>query len=136
MLSKLLDRLIPKRVIVNCEREPYLHRWFLIRLTRVGVFVHKFVRSDEDRALHDHPWSFIVIPLWGGYIEHNSAGRRRVRPLISTRYRSAEYRHRVELIDGRPSWSLFIRFTKRREWGFWEKSGFVLWNKWWEEKCE
>lgn len=172
MIAKLLDRLLPKRVIVNCERDPYLHRWFLIRLPWFGVFIHKFVRSDEDRALHDHPWSFIVIPLWGGYIEHSERRirelritdafplresyvdekgvrravpldpdamapvRRRVRPLISTRYRPAEYRHRVELIDGRPSWSLFIRFRKRREWGFWEKTGFVQWNNWWNEKCE
>jgi hypothetical protein len=149
-VAAALDRLLEKRVIVNCEREPYLHRWYVLRTERVGVFIHRFVRSDEDRALHDHPWSFIVIPLWGGYIEHSDRlpqvwgvdlgyripVRRRVWPLISTRYRGTDYRHRVELVNERPSWSLFIRFKKVREWGFWPKTGFILWNKWWQDKCE
>lgn len=169
MISKVLDFVLEKRVIVNCARDPYLHRWYLLRSERLGVFIHKFVRSDEDRALHDHPWSFLVIPLWGGYIEHSDrpltldewwaglsdwcespheldlpaaaqqrriAVRRRVWPLISARYRGTDYRHRVELIHERPSWSLFIRFTKTREWGFWLPEGFQLWNKWWQDKCE
>lgn len=167
LLERILDRFFERKVIVNCAREPYLFRWYLIRTKRLGLFVHKFVRSDEDRALHDHPWSFLVIPLWGGYVEHSDRliltkrGRqramrefvlnpdflemilsqrepvkRRVWPLISTRYRDTTYRHRVELINGRPSWSLFFRFTKTREWGFWPKDGFIQWNKWWQEKCE
>lgn len=156
-LEHLLDRIFEKRVIVNCDHDPYLHRWYVLRTKRVGLFIHKFVRSDEDRALHDHPWSFLVIPLWGGYIEHSDREpnaderlsylrhgtslervpvRRRVRPIISARYRDVTYRHRVELIESRPSWSLFFRFTKVREWGFWPKEGFVLWNKWWQDKCE
>jgi hypothetical protein len=137
MIEKLLNKILPKRVIVNCDHDPYLHRWYLFRSGRFGIFIHKFVRSDEDRALHDHPWSFLVIPLWRGYREHNQKGVRNVLPLLGTRFRRAEYQHRVELRAGKPSWSLFIRFRKRREWGFWDKvSGFILWNKWWQDKCE
>lgn len=136
VIERLLNRLFEKKVIVNCERSPYLHRWYVLRTKRVSIFVHRFVRSDEDRALHDHPWNFIVIPLWRGCREHNDRGVRSVRPLFGTRFRGAEYRHRVELRDGKPAWSLFIRFAKRREWGFWPKEGFTLWNKWWQDKCE
>ncbi len=174
MLVKILNRLFDHRVIVNCEHQPYLLRWYVFRTERIALFIHKFVRSDEDRALHDHPWAFLVIPLWGGYIEHSDRPitdeefwiknflwsgsifhaiepmlaperpsmtdrvdvRRRVWPIISTRYRDTTYRHRVELVDGRPSWSIFFRFTKTREWGFWPKEGFILWNKWWQDKCE
>lgn len=154
MIHRLLDLLFKKREIVNCDRDVYLHRWFVIRTKRFGLFIHKFVRSDEDRALHDHPWSFIVIPIWRGYFEwSNCKGcqqypeyyenqscpnpqRKRVYPILGARYRRAEYRHRVELIGGKPSWSIFIRFTKRRDWGFWLPAGFQQWNKWWQEKCE
>lgn len=168
-LAALLDRLFDGKIILNCDHDPYLLRWYVVRTKRVGIFIHKFVRSDEDRALHDHPWSFLVIPLWGGYIEHSDrpltqdevlfvaerakehklsneriaellafrpAVVRRIWPIISTRYRDTTYRHRVELINERPSWSLFIRFTKLREWGFWAKEGFIQWNKWWQDKCE
>lgn len=36
---------------------PYLDRWFVIPKNRIlNVYLHHFQRSDEDRALHDHPW--------------------------------------------------------------------------------
>jgi hypothetical protein len=136
MIQRLLNRLFHCKVIVNCDRDPFLYRWFVIRTDRLALFVHQFVRSDEDRALHDHPWNFIVIPIWRGYIEHNDKGSRRVWPIISARFRKAEYRHRVELIGGKSAWSLFFRFKSYREWGFWPKDGFILWNKWWQDKCE
>lgn len=170
LLERILNKIFDCRVIVNCDRDPYLLRWYVFRTERIGLFIHKFIRSDEDRSLHDHPWAFFVIPLWGGYIEHSDRPphdsearaaimawsknpgadldaldrslneripvRRRVWPIVSARYRDVTYRHRVELIESRPSWSLFFRFTKVREWGFWPKEGFVLWNKWWQDKCE
>jgi hypothetical protein len=145
-MEKILNFILPHKVIVNCDHEPYLLRWYVLRTKRVAVFIHKFIRSDEDRALHDHPWDFLVIPVWRGYIEHSEAMwgpprfpigvSRRVYPLISARYRKGEYRHRVELIGGRPAWSVFVRFRERRTWGFWPKEGFIAWNKWWQDKCE
>lgn len=166
--ASILNCLFTKRVIVNCDHEPYLYRWYVIRTKYVGVFIHQFVRSDEDRALHDHPWPFVVLPLWRGYIEHSERDknfqeikaivdawnpfetrvreinlaidekvpvRRRVLPILGLGCRSSLYRHRVELIDGKPSWSLFIRFKECRIWGFWPKEGFIAWNKWWQDKC-
>ncbi len=150
-LLTILHRLFDGKIIVNCEREPYLYRWYLIKREWLSVFLHKFVRSDEDRALHDHPWSFVVIPIWRGYIEHSdvenpltgerSLVKHRVYPLISSRWRQAEYRHRVELLTDQhgqllPSWSIFIHFKRRRLWGMWPSNVFTAWNKWWQEKCE
>ena len=173
VFRKLLQ-LIPHRVIVNCNRDPYLTRWFLFRTEPLAVFFHWFHRSDEDRALHDHPWTFITVILWRGYNEHTEAleecghcdgmGWVRARrsdfantssfcpechgecfirvPVVKRRwplticYRPAEWRHRVELIDQKPAATLVFRFKKRREWGFWTKTGFVQWNKWWQENCE
>lgn len=150
-LLKILGACFEHKVIVNCERQPYLFRWYLIRREALALFLHRFVRSDEDRALHDHPWNFLVIPIWRGYIEHSdrenpTTGVRsevsaRVWPIIGMRLRQAEYRHRVELLNGKdgqplPSWSIFLRFKSRRLWGLWPKEGFVAWNKWWQQKCE
>lgn len=164
MIEKLLNLLFQKREIVNCDRDIYLHRWFLIRNRFFAVYIHKFVRSDEDRACHDHPWDFLVIPIWRGYWEWSQiqcpyqrpcilcVGApcnglinrvKRVWPILGTRFRRAEYRHRVNLIGsnsegsiGLPAWSLFIRFRKRRDWGFWLPTGFKQWNAFWQEKCE
>ena len=59
-----------KNEIKNCDGDPYLTRWHLFSSKWFTVMLHKFHRSDEDRALHDHPWSFISIMLWRGYYEH------------------------------------------------------------------
>jgi hypothetical protein len=113
MIDRVLDLLFSKRVIINCDREPYLIRWYVIRTKPFAVFIHKFIRSDEDRALHDHPWNFLVIPIWRGYYEHSEPWQRsttpneivapftirsRVLPLLGTRFRRGTYRHRVELL--------------------------------------
>jgi hypothetical protein len=109
-ITRFLCSLFPYKVIENCDHDPYLVRWYVLRTKWVSLFIHKFIRSDEDRALHDHPWSFLVIPLWRGYIEHTSdpvqmgpfiaSRQRRVYPILGTRYRHATFRHRVELLKG------------------------------------
>lgn len=50
--------------------DTYLVRWFVYG-QRYGpgykVFLHHFYRSDSDAALHDHPWDFTSLILFGGY---------------------------------------------------------------------
>lgn len=183
-MNNFLDRWFSKREIRDCDGSTYMHRWFVIRNELFAMYIHKFVRSDFERALHDHPWSFIVIPIWRGYIEHSEGRcgycrdytsectcgewgvpgnkgtvtqtRRRVYPLLGIRFRRAEFRHRVELFTKRkyyvgwednypaskfvdvplPSWSIFIRFRKRRKWGFWLPTGWEEAVAWWKTHCE
>ena len=65
-----LFRRPPDQVIGTPER-PYLKRWHVIPRNRwFNVYLHKFEGSDDDRALHDHPWIFnCSILLKGSYIE-------------------------------------------------------------------
>lgn len=166
-------------------------------------FLHKFLRSDADRELHDHPWPFKAVILWRGYYEETEnffevdmfsgspfhckhgthlylAGgcsvcspadlpnrstkpppkRRGIRvpacelnfapdilaSLKLTRLRRkwpgmilkrpADHRHRVQLIDGKPSWSFFICGTKARSWGFWRNGVMIPWKLFTTKKCE
>lgn len=138
--ERILSRLFPLTTIRNCEGDVYLLRWKCLLLGKDGetfrVYVHKFVSSDEDRALHDHPANFIVVPIWRGYWEYNRAGKRRVRPLLGMRFRLGSYAHRVELAEGKPAWSVFFRFRPWRTWGFWPAEGFIPFNQWWTKHCE
>lgn len=143
-IERLLDLLFDKKIITTPDGDPYMHRWYLFRTKRFSIMCHKFVRSDYDRALHDHPWNFIVIPVWRGYVEmyesyYNNdktllpvTRSKRVLPILGTRYRTGLYKHRVVLLkkDGKylPAWSIFIRFTEWRQWGFWCPSGFKPWH--------
>lgn len=123
------------RLIYNCEGNVYLVRRFIFKTKRVTCMLHKFCRSDEDRALHDHPWSFVTIILWRGYLEHTPTGVKRKYPGMIL-FRRAEWRHRVELLDNKPSWTLVFHFRRRREWGYWLSTGWQHWQTWWNENCE
>lgn len=111
----------PAFIIGGVER-PYLCRWYVIPRNSVfNVYLHKFMRSDDDRALHDHPWWNASFLLSGRYVEHTIAAgginHRIERHAGDFKFRRASAAHRVELIDG-PCWSLFITGPKVREWGF------------------
>ena len=67
-------RIVTKKIITGCEdrgdqHSPYLTRWtFLDMADRLQACVHLFHRSDGDE-MHDHPWSFVSLILWRGYVE-------------------------------------------------------------------
>lgn len=98
---------------VGDKDNPYLLRWWIIPRNRYfNIYLHKFLRDDEDRALHDHPWKSLSIILKGKYIEHtpNKFLNRRTGLIewlpdntkifnrFSFIYRGAGYAHRIELI--------------------------------------
>lgn len=121
--------------IVGGRERPYLKRWWVIpRNPILNVFVHQFLRSDDDRALHDHPWASLSIILSGGYTEHTIAAgginHRRVLAVGDWRARlTGRFAHRVELHDG-PCWTLFVTGPRYRSWGFHcPERGWVHWEE-------
>ena len=114
--------------VVGLPEAPYLLRWYIVpRNPWFGIYLHKFVRSDYDRALHDHPKDNISIILRGQYLEHfkTHTRLRRAGHIIARR---AETAHRVELMYGQPCWSLFLTGRERRQWGFHCPSGWRHWK--------
>ena len=86
-----------------------------------GAMLHHFVRSDEDRELHNHPWRWsLSVILAGGYVEERMVdGRvvlRRVTPGSINIIRDNDF-HRVDLLE-KDCWSLFITGPKTQSWGF------------------
>lgn len=110
--------------IIGAPDAPYLKRWYLIPPNRrVNLYLHRFCRSDEPEALHDHPWDFVSILLTHRYLEVTDTAAT-VRTAGSIALRRAEHRHRIRLFtDGhgtpQPCWSLVITGPRRRPWGFW-----------------
>ena len=106
----------------------YMRRWHLRRKPgRHNLYLHRYDGSDDDRALHDHPWRSIGIVLWGNVGELTPKGESRLWPLVP-KYRSAEYAHRLHL-KSRFAYTLFFTFPKEREWGFLCPNGWVHWKK-------
>lgn len=95
----------PPDFVIGGRDRPYLRRWFLIpRNAFFNVYLHKFMRDDDDRALHDHPWLFNASWLLkGSYIEHTiKAGGISARTRLdagSFKFRWGAAPHRVELLS-------------------------------------
>ncbi len=123
----------PPDFIIGGADRPYMRRWYLIpKNTRFNVYLHHFRRSDDDRALHDHPWWNVSLLLRGRYREHMPHGVRTRRPGVPV-YRHAEASHRIDLLRDEAGieqavWSLFITGPKVREWGFWCPKGWRHWR--------
>lgn len=140
---RFADRLIARALkrspdfIVGGRDKPYLKRWFLIPRNRFfNVYLHCFLRSDDDRALHDHPWMWCSILLRGSYVEWS-------KPLPgsplgfnvqrfnegSVRFHRPHFAHRLVIDPGTVCWTLFITGPRVRKWGFHCPKGWVSWKK-------
>lgn len=118
--------------IIGKPDDNYLRRWYVIPRNKVfNVYLHRFLRSDDDRALHDHPWWNVSWLLGGTYVEHTiPQGGVHVRTQYRAgdlRFRSARSAHRVELTSG-PCWSLFMTGPRVRDWGFHCPHGWRRWQ--------
>jgi len=108
--------------------EGYLRRWWVIpRNPWCNLYLHELLKSDDDRALHDHPWPNTSFLIFGCYLEHTPEGQfmRRAGDVI---HRPAEALHRLEVIPGKRAISLFATGPKVREWGFQCGHGWVHWK--------
>lgn len=114
--------------VIGPAEAPYLRRWWIVpRNGLCNVYLHEILRSDDDRALHDHPWANTSLLLAGGYIEHTPEGPfvRRAGDVVT---RPAETLHRLEVAPGARAISLFMTGPKVREWGFSCPQGWVHWE--------
>lgn len=134
-----LSGFLPLRVI-NDGNRPYLERYYLCTVLGWRFYLHRFVGSDPDRGLHDHPWSKAYsLILSGWYWEETRCGMRKVRWFNSL---TGDSFHRVVLpcastpdrdwflravcpdrIRDVPCWTLFFhRVGDAKDWGFLRES--------------
>src|SRR6266705_289172 len=85
----------PDKVIIPDGHKVSMRRWHLIPRNPIfNVFLHHIVESDDDRALHDHPWISLSVILDGSYVEITRAGAR-LWPTGAIIFRRAEHAHRL-----------------------------------------
>ena len=118
-IKKFVGRLFP----VKGEG---VEQWFA-RVLDKSLFVHEFLRGDSDSEYHNHPWEFsFSLILAGGYREDRLVVKdgdyrvvsRTLRPGMINVIRKDDF-HRVSLLDGKTTWTLFVAGRRTgEEWGF------------------
>jgi hypothetical protein len=128
----------------------YLRRLHLIQVPRVGaIMLHWIKKPDPQIHLHDHPVSFLSIPVWGWYIEEVvgpkgiptrisqfnlgfPGGIAHITPVHRVRrwwsFVPATKAHRI--ISTSPGGVVTLVFAgpKVREWGFYAERGWTPWT--------
>lgn len=108
------------------KRGPYLEKWRLAQgPDGSATLIHRFLRSDGDNELHDHPWDNRTIVISGGYYDVTPTGRRWLGPGAILN-RRAHHFHRVELEPGIQPVTLFWHGPKINEWGFLSADGLKI----------
>lgn len=118
--------------IIGGRESPYVRRWWVIPRNKFfNIYLHQFLRSDDDRALHDHPWVNLSILLKGEYWEHTIAagGVEHIAHRVAGdfKFRTPSSAHRIEVRD--PCWTLFITGPVVRTWGFHCPRGWRPWQQ-------
>lgn len=131
----------------RADGQVYLNRWG-IGHDRVGrVLLHKMEAPDPGVDLHDHPWWFVSIVVWGGYTEQRADIREApMLARIAARFGSpgcsrgvVEERrpgsirlmrltecHTITDLHRRTCWTLVIGGPRRRRWGFYLPAGYMV----------
>ena len=112
---------------------PYLEKWLVHKDGKGNArYVHRFLRSDQDDEMHDHPWDNITICVEGGYWNVTPTGRFWIAPGDIVRRAAAEF-HRVELEPGIQPITIFDHGPKINDWGFLLENGTKMP---WAQFCE
>ena|SRR5689334_5827737 len=105
-----------RRKIIGDGHTIYMKRLYILATPWFGFMFHRLYRPDQQRDLHDHPWSFLSIILRGFYRENTPEGIQERRWF---NWKSAEDRHSIRFVSRIPVWTFVITGPRRRKWGFW-----------------
>lgn len=98
----------------DAEGDPLPARWSWLPSVRL----HRIMRGDHDRHLHDHPWNARTIVLRGFYADYRNA---RCAPLRQRGYTGrllfGQF-HRILYVNTDGVWTLFFTWKYRGTWGF------------------
>jgi len=83
----------------------------------LSIRIHKIVKPDNDRHLHDHPWNARTFILKGWYNEERFNGWCRHRTGDTASLNFGEY-HRITAVCEGGVYTLFVTGKYRGTWGF------------------
>lgn len=96
-----------------------------------SIRIHRIMRADSDRHLHDHPWNARTIVLDGWYREQRIEGMHRAfmrEAGYTGRLLFGQY-HRINKVSPEGVTTLFITWRYQGTWGFLVDGVKVPWRE-------
>ena len=145
MIAALLRKLThswPVHELIHRDGDVYLVRYKLFATKNNAkdgwrIFLHRFVRGDYDRELHNHPWAWgVSFIICGGYLEErrdSDSDRVTSRVIWPGMFNTivANTFHRVELLGDEECWTIIATGPIVQSWGFWDRyeKTFTPWRQ-------
>jgi len=135
VIKRLLYNLTAKLPcrLIGLDSGPYLERYYLGKVLGITFYLHRFVSSDSERHVHNHPWGWAAtVILCGSYLEERVID---LCPSASESGCLTEYRtrrwfgrvngntfHQIHEAE-RNTWTLFFHGPRvpGKGWGFFER---------------
>lgn len=107
----------------------HFQRYAIFETSLVSLYIHRIFKADEDRYMHNHPWNFLTMILWGSYVALESGEQSALSLQLngpdvvakgpgSVSYMDRDHFHRILSIRSGPVTTLFLAFGKKKPWGY------------------
>lgn len=109
------------------SKEGILHfkRWELLKTPWFSIYFHGIYKADEDEHLHNHPWNYTSICVWGSFFELSENSVSLITPFNISRQKSSRF-HKIWKLKSKSVYTLF--FVSNRiegDWGYLVDGKFV-----------
>ena len=124
-LIKLINYLFLVKEIVSKEGVVHFRRYRLLDTPWLRIYIHNLLVSDEDKHMHNHPWSFFTLLLKGSYeqlfyikskVGADCGGTIKMYERDSFTMGKNAY-HKITLLTP-TAWTLFFAYGKKSSWGY------------------
>ena len=118
------------REIKSRKGELHFRRWRIVSTPWFAVYLHGIYKADEDYHLHNHPWSYVSIPVFGELTESRLYPDGRIRNkkfgFGQIACRKAGDFHKIAYLTTNKVFTLFfVGRRKEEKWGYWVNGEFV-----------
>jgi len=111
--------------IKSKEGVVHFKRWQLLKTPWFSIYFHGIYKADEDLHLHNHPWNYTSICVWGSFFEASEHSMTLVSPLTISRQKSSRF-HKIWKLQSKAVYTLF--FVSNRvegDWGYLVDGKFI-----------
>ena len=110
-----------KRHIKSKEGVTHFKRYLLFPFGKYGnLYLHIIYQPDKDEHLHNHPWNYVQIPIYGKYIEKLEGDEYHlVKPLQMNKRNGLKIFHKIEKLLSKKVITLFFVGKRYNDnWGY------------------
>jgi|SRR5579885_579264 len=130
--EKFVRKYLLVREIVSKEGVVHFRRYRLLQTPWFAIYIHRILKSDGDKHMHDHPWGFFSFILEGAYKEITCFApnfnihdpHEFVYYSGSLVHHTAEDCHKLTLLS-ESVLTLVFAYGKRRVWGYQTEQGWI-----------